>query len=237
MPALQIYFSDYFGITPEAVENAGAFNVSLINDLPLFIDPFLLFNSNEPEYRALHDQIIQYLRFLRDKSVEGGISEALLKNWYVFSEVRQTWLGFSRTGNKGSGLRMEFAHALNDSLNSIFSDFGAEKVAHGSHLEKVCLIKDKVGRDKISDFTTNLIKEYLLNFTQAIARDLLEPRQRRVFRVERVRFNYVTESWERGDFELPMFESDFVILTPQRAVGGHIFASRFYVRHRPDQSH
>ena len=30
-----IYFSDYFAISPELVEEYGAFDVSLINDLPL----------------------------------------------------------------------------------------------------------------------------------------------------------------------------------------------------------
>jgi hypothetical protein len=43
--------------------------ISLVSDLPLFIDPFLLFNSDKPEYRRLPDSIIDYLRFLRDKSV------------------------------------------------------------------------------------------------------------------------------------------------------------------------
>ena len=41
----KIYFSDYFEIDPALVEEHGAFNVSLESDLPLFIDPFLLFNS------------------------------------------------------------------------------------------------------------------------------------------------------------------------------------------------
>ena len=45
--------------------------ISLVSDLPLFIDPFLLFNSDKPEYRRLPDSIIDYLRFLRDKSVGG----------------------------------------------------------------------------------------------------------------------------------------------------------------------
>jgi hypothetical protein len=36
----------------------------LLADLPLFVDPFLLFNSRKPKYRALHDPIIKYLRFL-----------------------------------------------------------------------------------------------------------------------------------------------------------------------------
>jgi len=63
------FFADHFGIDPESVEDHGAFNISLVTDLPLFIDPFLLFNSAKPEYQELHHQIIRYLVFLRDKSV------------------------------------------------------------------------------------------------------------------------------------------------------------------------
>src|ERR1022692_1619156 len=70
-------------------------NISLVNDLPLFIDPFLLFNSRKPEYRALHDEIISYLRFLRDRAVEGTIDDGLLEAWFTFREVKQNWLGFS----------------------------------------------------------------------------------------------------------------------------------------------
>jgi hypothetical protein len=37
---MEIYFSDVFDISQDDLENYGAFNVSLTNDLPLFIDPF-----------------------------------------------------------------------------------------------------------------------------------------------------------------------------------------------------
>jgi hypothetical protein len=66
---MKLYFSDYFEVSEEALDQYGAFNISLVSDLPLFIDPFLLFNSDKPEYRRLRDSIIDYLRFLRDKSV------------------------------------------------------------------------------------------------------------------------------------------------------------------------
>lgn len=69
-----IYFTDFIGVAPQVLEDYGAFNVSLINDLPLFIDPFLLFDSDKVEYRALHDQIVDYVKFLWDVSVSGGIS-------------------------------------------------------------------------------------------------------------------------------------------------------------------
>ena len=44
---MKVYFSDFFNVNPDVIEKYGAFNISLINDFPLFIDPFLLFNSNK----------------------------------------------------------------------------------------------------------------------------------------------------------------------------------------------
>lgn len=109
----------------------------------------------------MHYEIIRYLEFLRDENTE-IISQGKLKAWYTFSEVPQNWLGFSLTGNIGRGLGVDFANVLHNNLNKIFSSFGKEKVTQSSHIEKLCIISDKVGRDKISDFTTNLIKGYLL---------------------------------------------------------------------------
>jgi hypothetical protein len=154
---LNVYFSDWFGVSPDDLECYGAFNISLINDLPVFIDPFLLFGSDKPEYQALHERIIEYITFLRRMSESGPISRGLVKHWFLFPEVKQNWLGFSKVGNSGSGLGAKFGVALNNNLATIFTDFGAEKVTKGSHLEKLCLVKDGVGKDNISDFTTNLI--------------------------------------------------------------------------------
>ena len=212
---LDIYFTDVFEVKPAILEKAGAFNVSLVNDLPLFVDPFLLFNSGKAEYQSLHDEIIRYLRFLRDRSVEGHIDDGLLEAWFTFREVKQNWLGFSRVGNRGSGLGLDFARALHRNLHTVFKSFGNETVTRGSHLEKLCLIKDGVGRDNISDFTTTLIKEYLLQYTQRFAQAHLAKQGRRVFTVEKIRFNYDTESWQRDHFELPTFDDDFVMLTPK----------------------
>ena len=61
-------FSDYFNIDREIIDDYGAVDISLINDLPLFIDPFLLFNSKKQEYRNIHDEIIKYLLFLKTSS-------------------------------------------------------------------------------------------------------------------------------------------------------------------------
>lgn len=210
----QIYFSDAFEVSPDDLEEYGAFDVSLINDLPLFIDPFLLFNSTDTGYRVLHEEIIKYLRFLRDKAIEGTISDGLLEAWFTFREVKQNWLGYSLVGNKGSGLGMDFAKALYKSLGTLFQSFGAETVTRGSHLEKLCLIADGVGRDNISDFATNLIKGFLLNYTQEFARSYLQPNQRQIVAVPKAEFNYETQTWEVRRYELPYISGDYVILTP-----------------------
>ena len=81
---MKIYFSDFFDVPPEDIEAYGAFDPSLINDLPLFVDPFLLFNSDKLEYQQLHDAIIQYVAFLRDRSEEKGITAGLIKTFFLF---------------------------------------------------------------------------------------------------------------------------------------------------------
>src|SRR5258705_9628839 len=154
---MELYFSDYFEVDQSLLEEYGAFNISVVTDIPLFIDPFLLFNSDKQEYQALHEDIIKYLVFLRDQA-KPDLNPGLIKAWYTFKEVRQNWFGFTQFGNGGSGLGKDFAIALHGSLGSILSNFGEEDVTQGSHLEKPALIKSGVGRDNISDFTTNLIK-------------------------------------------------------------------------------
>jgi hypothetical protein len=211
---IELYFSDYYGVEESTLEEYGAFNISLVSDLPLFIDPFLLFHSSMPEYQALHQQILRYLRFLRDKASGQPLSPALIASWYRFAEVKQNWLGFTVMGNDGHGLGRDFAGALHSSLGSILGNLGSETITASSHLEKVGLIRGKVGRDSISDFTTNLIKDYLLDYTQTFAREHIAAGQRKVFRVRKVRFNYDTESWEDGSYELPVLGNDYVLLTP-----------------------
>ena len=211
----QIYFSDVFEVDEEALEEHGAFNISLITDLPLFIDPFLLFNSKDKQYQQLHESIIEYMRFLKEVSVESSMPHELLDQWFAFPEVTQNWFGFSKFGNQGRGLGKGFAKALHQNFTTVFKNFGEETVTQSSHIEKLCLIRSGVGRDMLSDFTTNLVKGYLCEFTQQFARMHLNNSQRKVFSVRHVRFNYKTVSWATEQFELPALGSDYVLLTPK----------------------
>ena len=217
MQQLRIYFSDFFNISRETMHAYGVFDVSLINDLPMFIDPFLLFNSDNPEYRALHAEMIKYVKFLRDKSSESELDKGSMYAWYIFKEIKQNWLGFSRSGNRGRGLGPDFASALHKSLHTTFKDFGEEEVPESPHFEKLTLFDSGVGKDNVSDFTTNLIKKYLLGYTQEFARQYIDPALTKDFAVRRAEFNYKTETWVSRTYRLPTFLGDYVLLT--RRVG------------------
>lgn len=210
---MELYFSDYFKVDDQVLKDYGAFNISVVSDLPLFIDPFLLFNSDKPEYRELHEEIIKYLVFLRDEA-RPDLAPGLIKSWYRFKEVKQNWLGFTMFGNGGHALGADFADALHSSLGTILTNFGEEDVTRGSHLEKLTLIKQGVGRDSISDFTTNLIKDFLLTYTQTFAREHLSPDVCAEFQVSHAKFNYETKTWETRKYYLPKLDKDFVVLTP-----------------------
>lgn len=218
---MKVYFSDFFNLNPDVIEKYGAFNISLINDFPLFIDPFLLFNSDKKEYQEMHREILRYVAFLRDRSISmTRVPDGLLRSWYCFPEVKQTWLGYSEIGNKGRGPGMEFARALNNNLNGVFSNFDDNKISRSSHLEKLCLIKENTGRDNISDFVTNLIKGYLLEYTQNFAQKNIDKSFLRKFVVGHTKFNYKTSTWKAEKFILPAWsvsqdKVEYVLLTPK----------------------
>lgn len=208
-----VYFSDRFNVDPQVLEDWGAFDISVVSDLPVFIDPFLLFNSGKEEYRALHEQIVDYLRFLRDHAHE-PLDSGRIKSWYTFSEVRQNWLGFTIGSNRGHGLGKKFAVALHGGLGHLLRNVGNEPITRSSHVEKLALISNGVGRDTISDLTTNLIKHFLLKYTSEFAVKYLAPGSRKKVPVPRAKFNYNTQTWAAETYELPFTEGDFVILTP-----------------------
>lgn len=212
---LSTFFSDFFSVSPDVLEEEGLLNVSLINDLPLFIDPFLLFNSENEEYQQLHQAMIDYLVFLRDKAADGLADDGLLRAWYCFPEVKQNWLGFSVSGNGGTGLGIDFARALHANLAKVFKNFGEEQITESSHLEKVTLIAEGVGKDNISDFTTNLILDYLCRRTEVFALKHIDPRRLRQVSIQKAGFNFNTESWSPRTYRLPFIFSDHVVLTPR----------------------
>lgn len=210
-----MFFSEYFEVESTLLHQYGAIDISLICDMPLFVDPMLIFNSDRTEYKQVHENIIKYLHFLATKA-NRGLQKNEIRAWFKFSEVKNNWLGYSLVGNGGLALGDEYAQFLYDNIGFAIS---TNNISQSIHIEKIMLLYQGSGKDKISDLTVNLIKEFLLEFTQTFAVDHIKPELRKNLYVERAYFNYETESFVSKEYMLPYFinskgQEEYVLLTP-----------------------
>lgn len=210
-----MYFSEYFNINRQSIEDYGAIDINLICDLPLFIDPMLIFNSSKQEYVDLHNAIIHYFHFLAKKS-EQGLNTGDITTFFNFSEIKNNWFGYSKTGNEGNGNGEKFAHFFAKNIKFALQN---HKISSGIHFEKALLLFQGNGKDKLSDLTTHLILDYLATYTQNFAAANINERFLDVFYLES-RFNYRTETFESIEYKLPYIINkkglpEYVILTPK----------------------
>ena len=229
-------FSDYFNVSEEIIGDYGAINISLISDIPLFIDPMLIFNSKKSEYQELHKEIIKYFHFLANKAQQ-RLTKSEVNTWFCFHEVCENWLGYSLSGNKGSALSTEFGHFLYENIGFVLNTHG---ISQEIHAEKIMLLYDKSGKDKISDMTVNLIKGFLASYTEKFAKSYLAPEYCKTFYVEKSSFNYDTESFNSEEFYLPFIinekgRMEYVLLTPadilredEPAINSNDYYNHFY---------
>ena len=210
-----MFFSEYFQIDPRLLSEYGAVDISLVCDMPLFVDPMLIFNSDKPEYKKLHESIIRYFHFLAAKAT-CGLQKNEIRAWFKFSEVKNNWLGYSLTGNGGLALGDGYAQFLYDNIGFAIS---TNNISQSTHIEKIMLLYSGSGKDKISDLTVNLIKEYLLEYTQSFAIDYVSDELKKSLYVDRAYFSYETESFVSKEYVLPFFVNDkgvdeYILLTP-----------------------
>ncbi|MEG1820833.1 MAG: hypothetical protein RR201_01130 [Malacoplasma sp.] len=211
----KLLFSEYFDVDKKDIEDYGAFDISLFSDIPLFVDPLLIFNSSDEKYQQLHDQIIKYMSFLANKS-QKELNNAEIITWFSFNEVINNWLGYSTKGNKGLALGKEFSKFLYKNIKFVIEN---NDISKGLHVEKVLLLYDGSGKDKISDLTVNLIKGFLCEFTQEFSKKYIKKDKLKIISVDKAEFNYDTESFVSIDYTLPFITNEknkveYVLLTP-----------------------
>jgi len=176
----------------------------------------LIFNSEKKEYKKLHEKIIRYFHFLAKKA-QHSLSDAEIEALFCFHEIPQNWLGYSLSGNKGSALAKDFGNFLYKHIGFVLEN---NNISSSYHAEKIMLLYSGSGRDKISDMTVNLIKEYLLEYTQIFALKYIDKKYVKKIYVDKAGFNYKTESFVNKEYELPYIingkgKGEYVLLTPK----------------------
>lgn len=210
-----MFFSEKFQVSSELIKEYGAVDISLVCDVPLFIDPMLIFNSEKEIYKNLHRSIVRYFHFLYTKATQ-GLKVKEIDAWFNFSEVPNNWLGYSLVGNKGLALGKKYAKFLYENIAFAVDTHG---ISQSQHIEKVMLLYDGSGKDKISDLTVNLIKGFLCEYTEAFALKYINADFLEKFPVDKACFNYETESFISKEYVLPYIydennSKEYVLLTP-----------------------
>lgn len=204
-------FSDYFKISKDVMDKKGIYDISIVSDTPVFIDPFLLYVSNKPEYQNAHEQIMKYLLFLCKKVKTNENDRSLKQKYFYFKEPKQNWFGFSEYGNSGRGLNKDFADRFYINLKKHLSYIEDENF---SHFEELIIFEEGFGKDSISDFTTKLILPFLLDLTEKFAKNYIDENLCNRFLIEKAYFDFEKEEWCDKEYYLPSYNNDFIILTP-----------------------
>src|SRR5205823_11912640 len=123
-------------------------------DVPVGIDPFLLFKSRDPNLRSLHEVVIEAFRVGVELVKDGRITDA--RKLLRFPEVREIGLGYTRKGKGGSGLGAFLSDLILDTLRE--SPAMLERGVR--HVEELQLVSAGIGPDRTSDITARLIKSF-----------------------------------------------------------------------------
>jgi hypothetical protein len=129
-------------------------------DIPLFLDPYFLANRIDQWSLKASSTIRNYFQTLIDKLRKDDNSASGLLSW--LHEPNETCLGLSKGRPRGRGVgKYDIAN-----LYASLSKSKAVKTGVVSDIEDCHIFVDGVGKDKLSDMTTGIIRRHLIDYTQ-----------------------------------------------------------------------
>lgn len=136
------------------------FAIPFLNeDIPLYVDPFLLWKSPSLQDKGLHQMIIAAFNHLGVLAREGRSDEAA-EQLILASECDEVGLGNSATR---TGRRIGRNCALD--ILSLFEQIPSYRHRGFRHFEEIQLFIEGVGKDRISDIACNFMKSFLIDYT------------------------------------------------------------------------
>ena len=161
-------------------------------DIPLYVDPFLMWKSPSLQDKGLHHALISAFNNL-GKLAGTGNREAAIAQLIAASECNEVGLGNS---TRRSGKR--FGRKLADEIVNLFEyvEFYRE---HGiRHLEEIQLLVSGINKDRVSDITCSFLKSFLIDYTIQECKELKIPMKSvlvpNVFNHDQLMFEGVTVS-------------------------------------------
>ena len=187
-------FTDYHSV--HIPQSELDFAIPFLNeDVPLYVDPFLMWKSPSLQDQALHGALLGAFNNLGQLARKGSRDQAI-DQLIVASECDEVGLGTSATR---SGKRI--GRKLANEILTLFERVEYYRDHGFRHFEEVQLLVSGVNKDRISDIACSLLKSFLIDYTHQECRELDIPMQDVV--VENV-FDQATFSFAGVNAELPV---------------------------------
>lgn len=178
------------------------FDPILDRDTKLFIDPFLIFKSNNTFFTDSHKQIVNFFNdaFITAASSNRSLQDTRYRNLLakmLFPEPEELCLGYSSHSVNGAGSGKGFAKEI---VNAIYDtiDSGVNEV---THFEELGLFSEGIGCDRISDITANILKRRFVEYTIEVCKKHNVPLKK--FKLNHYEFDRARNGWVNSNVMLP----------------------------------
>lgn len=150
--------TDYHGVAL-AQEDADFAIPFFDEDIPLYVDPFLMWRSPSQQDMALHGALLAAFNHIGHLALTGRENEAT-EALVAASECDEVGLGSSRTR---TGKRIGLDKA--EEILAIFRRVDRYSIHGLAHIEEVQFFVEGISKDRISDFACSFLKSFLIDFT------------------------------------------------------------------------
>lgn len=177
------------------------------HDNKLFIDPYRIDEKRGELYKRAKEKILKYFDIFF-YSVEHNLRDTAVSIGEHLHEINATKLGYTNKEEKPKGK----GFCQKDLL--IIFDEAIKIKDYIKDMPDILVLAENVGPDKVSDLTTNIIYEELLEFTIGIISkyDLdieLNKRRKWIFDVDE-------QEWYKKDILVPCIDNEEILFIPDK---------------------
>ena len=170
MTLIRPRLTDHFGILRSQADLDFAIPF-LDEDIPLYVDPFMLWRSPSQQDRSLHTNLLNAFNNL-GYLVKSGKESQAAANLIAASECEEVGLGVSAS-RKGKRIGPKKA----EEILALFKRIPQYGAAGFRHIEEIQFFVDDISRDRISDLCCSFLKSFLIDYTMQQCQRLGIPMQ------------------------------------------------------------